>query len=313
MGTQIKHLLFIGVGATIALGAFWGARQFDASPPESSGKRPEALSVVDSKVIGSSAGDSVDAVAPISTSASGVDGSSKRAAAEKARIAPIIDWSKHPGNLESQIGKAFEIGDGAMAIDLANKLGECDWAERHLKVQGSRSGDVGSSVAAQAELVKFTQEQQRIFSNCQTVVEGVREARLRLLDLAMKKGIFGAAAESFDLGVRRPDVLKGVVADANGGDLKGLLYVSAFKPSLFGIDQNTQAVARYALQRAADDTAVGKKILPYLDMAESLSVPMGGETKAKFDHSGLSAEAKDQAQVIAGKLIGKVSSGKGLR
>jgi len=310
MSIKGRHLLLFGAMVVVSVGAFWGTREMATSPVESS-EKPSGVKfdLVNRQASSPLGNDSLEYAATPVVGVSAASIPKTFTAAEKARIAPVINWSKYPGTLDSQANRALETRDGAMAMDLANKLAECDIAERLQKNSISQTGDSEKSAGAKAEKLKQDQEIQRVISNCQTIVGGISEMRSRLLDLAMDKVVVGAAVDIFVSGVRRPDVLKVVVADATAGDVKSLIYVSAYKPSFFGIDVDTQTASRWALQLAANDVTVGKLVRPYLELAESLSVPLGGETKPKFDHSGLSSESKLQAQAIAAKLIDRVSAG----
>lgn len=196
-----------------------------------------------------------------------------------------------------------------MAINLADKLGECDMASRRL-ASGVPNQPVGGSIAVQAEGVKQIQEYQRIAAACQTISGDLQHLRLRLLDVARENGVVGAAVESFALGSRRPEVLEAAVSDATAGDIKSLTFVSMHKSATFWMSVDAQQVARYALILAAKDSTVGALVRPYLDMAESLSVPLGGESQPKFDYSGLGSASRDEGVAIANRVINRVKAPK---
>lgn len=311
MSTKRRRLLLWGSLVVVLIAAFGVDRHRGGQPADSS------VVVSMEKVDINTGGISTPKFSPVvETSASSIPAVSTSkdpqitAASEKARIAPVINWSKYPGTLDSQVNRALGARDGSMAMDLANKLLEC---EVELLSQGnpvSRSGEVEASLGAQAEKVKQAHKSQRIISNCQTISGGTKEMRSRLLDLALEMGEAGAAVEIFLSGVQRPEVLRALVSDASAGDLKSLIYVAAHKPSFFSVDSSTQGAARWALEIAANDATVGHLARPYFEIAESLSVPLGGEARSKFDFSGLSAESRAQGQLIASKLIEKVRARK---
>lgn len=242
---------------------------------------------------------------------SGSIAAQKEARSEPARIAPSIDWKKYPGTLNAQINQAMEKHDGEMAMDLANKLTECDIASRLQRNSLPQNGEREKDASALAERNKQQQQYQRIISDCQTIAGNLQEVKSRLLDVAVERNVVGAAAESFALGSRSAEVLRGVIADAVAGDVKSLMYVSASRASVFGIDADTQNVARYALSLAAADPTVGKVVHPYLGIAESLSVPLGGEAKPKFDFSTMNDELRARSQAIVSRLVNRAKNAGG--
>jgi hypothetical protein len=191
-------------------------------------------------------------------------------------------------------------------MDVAAKLWECKVATLMLDpAYSSPSEDPGIRAAT----VERTQKYQRINADCQTIVGDRDQGRLRVLDVAIEQKIAGAAVESFNQGVRRPDVLQSVVQDAQAGDIKSLTNIAYHKAETFDISADTQRASRYALEIASKDPVVGEMVRPYLRTAEIISVPVGGEAKPKFDDSNLSDEVRKEGKAIAERLISRIKRG----
>lgn len=217
-----------------------------------------------------------------------------------------LDWNKYPGTLDSQIHRVLDSHDGQLAMDVAAKLWECKVATLMLDpAYSSPSEDPGIRAAT----VERTQKYQRINADCQTIAGDRDQWRLRVLDVAIEQKIAGAAVESFNQGVRRPDVLQSVVQDAQAGDIKSLTNIAYHKAETFDISADTQRASRYALEIASKDPVVGEMVRPYLRTAEIISVPVGGEAKPKFDDSNLSDEVRKEGKAIAERLISRIKRG----
>lgn len=227
------------------------------------------------------------------------------------RISVAIDWARYPGSLQTQIQQAMQTRDGVMAADLARKLRECDFTARLMRPEGmQRQVDAGGGPAVVAVRDAQFQAYQRILANCQTVVGDPVQLQVALLDVAVAKGVVGAAVESFHLGRRRPDILESVARDAAAGHVSSLVPVTSNKPSLFGMSPDLQRSLRYAFELAANDPDVGALIRPYVGIAESLAVPLMGEPTSRFNHDGLTDEMRRQAQLTAQMVIERI---KGLK
>lgn len=223
-------------------------------------------------------------------------------------VAPVLNWQKYPGSLDSQVHKALDTRDGPMAMDLANKLMQCDLAAR---LQGSSSRQTSGpqlSVAAQAEWVKLKQEEQRLFSNCQSIAGGYEEIRSRLLELAFDQKVVGSGIELFAAGVRRADVLQGVAADAAAGDVKSLLFATAYQAQLFGLTADAQNALRYGFELASRDPQVGLSVRHFYDHAQALSGPLGGTAQSKFDSSSISESARADGAALAIRIVQRIKS-----
>jgi len=224
-------------------------------------------------------------------------------------IGRLIDWNKYPGTLDSQIHRALDNHDGEMALDVADKLHRCKIVSVLLNPSYSSQLPPPQDVVAQRAEVQRVLEYQRIDANCQTIVGDREQLRSRLLDVAIEKKVVGAAVESFYLGVRRPDVLQGVVQDAQVGDINSLTSVAYRKAADFEISADTQRAIRYALVVASNEPDVGKMVRPYLDIAETTAVALGGETSPKFDNSNLSDDVRNQGKAIAERIVSRIKRG----
>lgn len=229
------------------------------------------------------------------------------ASAGGPRVSVGIDWARYPGTLHTQIQQALQTNDGVMAADLARKLRECDVTARQMKPDFvQRQMATGDDPALSAIKSQLFQSYQRILANCQTVVGDPGQLQLALLDIAVAKGVSGAAVESFHLGQRRPEVLQSLVRDAVAGHVPSLVPVTSNKPSLLGISPDVQRSLRHAFEIAANDPDVGALIRPYVGMAETLAVPMMGEPVSRFNHNGLTDEMRRQAQLTAQQIVERV-------
>ncbi|MBB4846176.1 hypothetical protein HNP55_004730 [Paucibacter oligotrophus] len=228
------------------------------------------------------------------------------APAEEQQLNSFEKNEKYPGTLGDQVMKALDSRDGVMAMKMANELFRCDMATRMQARAGSLSteeAELQKSASFREARAESQRERQRTISNCQTVAGGIIEMRARLLLLATEQRVVGAAAKEFATGVRRPEVLKFMVEDAREGDLNTLASVAGHSAAFFGISSEAHNILRSALRIAAEDREVGQEVQLYLELAESLSVALGGEVKKKFDSTNLSAEDKEQARIIAEKII----------
>ncbi|MFG6415357.1 hypothetical protein ACG02S_15775 [Roseateles sp. DC23W] len=223
------------------------------------------------------------------------------------RISVPIDWALYPGTLQTQIQQALQKHDGVMAADLARKLRECDITARLMRPESiqrqvAAGGDPALSAVRDAEFQAY----HRILANCQTVVGDPVQLRSALLDVAVARGVIGAAVESFNLGQRRPEVLESLVRDAVAGHVFSLIPVTSNKPALFGMSLDQQRSLRLAFEIAANDPEVGALIRPYVGMAESLAGVFVGKLGYRFDHDGLTYEMRRQAQLTAQHIVERV-------
>jgi hypothetical protein len=218
------------------------------------------------------------------------------------RIARDVNWDKYPGTLDAQIQTALSDRSGEKSADLANKLQECDVAALMVSLPSTAQTQ---DVQLQAMHANQIQEYQRILARCQTVVGDRKQVRLKLLDVAVEQKVVGAAAESFGLGVRKAEVLQGVVSDATGGDLKSLYMVAANTLDSIGTTAERQQAIRYAMEVASQDPVVGKRVHRYLDMAESFSVYMYGD---KFNHTNISEDVRKEGLAISSRLVQKLKT-----
>ncbi len=224
-----------------------------------------------------------------------------------AKIKPRIDWQKYPGTLAEQIQRALEQANGVMAEDLAQKLFECETIQRSLAPENYQH-TLGAPINASDEIKKsVAQQYQRINSYCQTVAGDFTKLRLRLLDVAIKDNIIGAAEQSFHLGVRKPEVLQSILRDAKAGDLNSITLMSYQELKVLEIDEKTQATLRYALVLAAQNSAEKSRSKFNLDLAETTAAFLRGEKPHKFDYAGLDETARNQAKEIATQLTKKLN------
>lgn len=283
-------------------------RTFVGASPEPDAARQPAASAAD---LPSSA---VRATLPQSTASSPVvPEAAPRSAVDSVappggpRVSVVTDWARYPGSLQTQIQQALETRDGGMAANMARKLRECFLTARTMRPEAiarvvAAGGDSGVAAARDAHF----QTDQRIFANCQTVVGDPVQLQLALLDIAVAKGVVGAAAESFQLGQRRPEVLQSLVQDAAAGHVLSLIPVTTHKPALFGISPEQQRSLRLAFEMAANDPEVGALIRPYVRMAESLAGAFAGELGFRFNHDGLTDDMRRQAQLTAQQIVERV-------
>jgi len=241
-----------------------------------------------------------------STNSNG-DGNQKKISTTSG-IGRTVDWNKYPGTLDGQIHRALDNHDGEMAMDVADKLWECNVAAMLLNPSEPWQSP-SQDTTIQAARLERIQKYQRIDADCQTIAGDREQWRLRLLDVAIEKKVVGAAINSFNQGVRRPDVLQSVVRDAQAGDINSLTNMAYHKAADFEISADTQRAIRYALEVASNDPDVGKMVRPYLDIAETTSVPVGGETSAKFDNSNLSDEVRNEGKAIAEHIVSRINRG----
>jgi hypothetical protein len=210
------------------------------------------------------------------------------------------------GTLNDQVERALAAKDGAMAATLAAKLKDCEINLKILEVESAQGARPNMDPAVQAVRMERLQEYQRMNASCQTVPGDLSQTRLRLLGLAIKQGVVGAAIESFEAGSREPATLAQVVSDANSGDAKALATVAMYDTKVFGITRDEQNAARYALKIASADPAVGTRAVNYLKIAESYAAP-----NSNFDLSGISAASRTKGAESAERLkerLGKKAS-----
>ncbi|MBC3876493.1 hypothetical protein H8K38_01595 [Undibacterium sp. FT79W] len=235
--------------------------------------------------------------------------SKKQQQAPLPEVGRHLDWNKYPGTLDSQIHRALESHNGEMAMDVAEKLWECPFVARMLNSTDFPQQPPSQDVAVQAARLKRIQNDQRINADCQTIAGDPDQWRLRLLEVAIEKRVAGAAVESFNLGVRRPEVLQAVVQDAQVGDIASLVNVASHKTTDFDISPDKQRAIRYALVVASEDPDVGKMVGKYRRTAEVSSVSLGGEVKPKFDDANLSDDMRKEANAIAERLVSRIKRG----
>lgn len=192
-----------------------------------------------------------------------------------------LDWGKYQGTLQDQVDRAIGSRNGEMAIDLAAKLQECELNSRVLEVQSSTGGGQSAGAAVDTVRIERLKEYQRQLASCQTLGGTIQATRRRLLDVAVEQKIFGAAALVFATGDRNSAVARQVAQDAREGDLTSLFYVASNKASIFGIDENAQRAARYALKIASEDASVGARVRTYFEQAKILAGQLG-EQPANF-------------------------------
>lgn len=247
---------------------------------------------------------------PNQASAGGLANATVDNAQKKIPVNPLIgrvlDWNKYPGTLDSQIHRVLDSHNGEMALDVAAKLWKCKFVAGMLDSAYASQKSSSEDMAMQESRLRVIQNAQRENADCQTVAGDRDQWRLRVLDVAIEQKMAGAAIESFNQGVRRPEVIQRVVQDAQAGDIKSLTDVAYHKAATFEISADTQRTIRYALVLASQDQVVGKKVRPYLDIAEMTSVPVGGEAKPKFDDANLSDDMRKEANAIAERLVSRI-------
>jgi hypothetical protein len=224
-------------------------------------------------------------------------------------IGRSLDWNKYPGTLDSQIHRVLDSHNGEMALDVAAKLWNCKFVAGVLDSAYASQKSSSEDMARQESRLRVIQNTQRENADCQTVAGDRDQWRLRVLDVAIEQKMAGAAIESFNQGVRRPEVIQRVVQDAQAGDINSLTNVAYHKAATFDISADTQRAIRYALVLASQDPVVGKMVHPYLNIAETTSVPVGGEAKPKFDDANLSDDMRKEANAIAERLVSRIKRG----
>lgn len=229
------------------------------------------------------------------------DSNLKPAPAPSPRVGRSVDWHKYPGTLNDQALHALANQDGEMAADVAQLLADCKRITIQLKPKPIQKLAPESVLGLQKE-----------YANCQTIPGDLQPLRIRLLSLARDKNVVGVAIESFRLGITSPQVLMSVVHDAQAGEVASMVSVADSKPEEFGITADTQATLRYALELAAQDPEIGKLVSFYLDLAESTAFQLGNSKSAKFDHSGLSEAARNEARAIAERVVKRVKNSSSL-
>lgn len=246
---------------------------------------------------------------PLQTDRTEVVGAETPASSVKgARVAPAINWQKYQGSLGVQADSALTARNGAMAMDVANMLAECD-AAAQLQDEASRRAGEKMSAEVQAITLERANERQRLLSNCQTVVGGHQAMRSRLLELAMQEKVVGAAAEIYSEQLRRqqvkqrPEVLEAMVADAFAGDVKTLVFVAAQGATTFGLSYERQQVLRYGFELAAGDREVGKALVNYLATSNSLSAAL---TDSRFDTANLSETTRAEGRALATRILARL-------
>jgi len=284
-----------------------------AGAPAAPGPASASLSSSDAPLPGAQAA----SVQPLALPAPGADpapaaapGARREPQAHVSRpsVVPEVDWARYPGTLNTQVQQALQNRDGVMAADLARKLRECGIAAGQMQPDIiQRRGTATHDPAVLALMDEQLRTYQRVLANCQTVADW-RLAQLELLDVAVGQQVIGAAVESFHLGQRRPEVLQGVVRDAIAGDMSSLVPVTYHAPSTFGISKELQRSLRYAFEIAANDPEVATLVRRYVSIAESFSVPLGGEAQPHFNHEGLTDAQRAQAQVTARQLVQRVKA-----
>jgi len=311
MSKKISAAAAVAVVVVLCAGLIWtfaGTPSTPGAAPESLPRNAAPSSAPGVAVVGSSALPVPDAT-PARIGAAPVE-NGPAADSPSPQVVPTIDWARHPGTLNSQIQQALLGRDGVMAADLARKLRECGITAGQMKpdmIQRRSAPNLDPAVAAL--MTEQLKTDQRILANCQTVTDW-RLAQLELLDVAVGQQVIGAAVESFHLGQRKPEVLQSVVRDAMAGDVSSLVPVACHAASTFGISKELQRSLRYAFEIAANDPDVGTLVRRYVSIAESFSVPLGGEAQPRFNHEGLTDAQRAQAQATARLLVQRVKAPK---
>lgn len=215
---------------------------------------------------------------------------------------PHTDWQKYPGTLAEQIQRALDQANGEMAADLAQKLFECEHVKRSLAPENYQHIFATTKNIPDDIRKAVAQNYQRINSYCQTVTGDFQKLRQSLLDVAIKENVVGAALQSFYLGVRRPEVLQSILRDAQAGDLQTVNLVATAEPENLGIDSSRQAIFRYAMVLAAQESEPRSHVRLALSLAESAVASLRGEKTHQFDSHGLDESARNQAQAIAAQI-----------
>jgi hypothetical protein len=140
-------------------------------------------------------------------------------------------------------------------------------------------------------------------ADCQTIAGDRDQWRLRLLEVAIEKRVAGAAIESFNLGVRRPEVIQRV-QDAQVATLNRLPMWLTIKLQLlrYLLIRNVRSGMHWYSLRKTRLSEKGTNI----DIAETTSVPVGGEAKPKFDDANLSDDVRKEANAIAERLVSRI-------
>lgn len=219
-----------------------------------------------------------------------------------AKKSPHTDWQKYPGTLAEQIQRALDQANGEMAADLAQKLFECRAVRLSLAPENYQHIFATTKNVPDDVRKAMVQDYQRINSHCQTVTGDLQKLQQSLLDVAIKDKITGAAQQSFRLGVRRPEVVQSILHDARAGDLRSINLVATEEPENLGIDGTKQAIFRYAMTLAAQESEPRSSARFALRSAESTVAFLRGEKTHQFDSHGLDESARNEAQAIAAQI-----------
>jgi len=216
-----------------------------------------------------------------------------------------LNWERYPGTLNAQVEQALSSQNGEMAMDLAAKLQECALNARVMAVQGSTGGGASRGALLDGIRAESLREYQRQLSSCQTVAGDLEAVRNRLLEVAVEKNVFGAAALAFSSGVRGIGVVGQVAQDAYQGDLVSLFHLAAYRANMFGISENSQQAARFALKVGSEDPEVGQRIRPYLEQAQVLAMQYGGRPE-EFNFASMDMAAKKEGLRIGAILVARL-------
>lgn len=222
------------------------------------------------------------------------------------QIARSLDWNVGKGSLGDQVIEAMKSQNGEMAFDLALKIRHCGLLVATQAFESSRGANPQDDAAVVAVRQQRIQDENQLISRCQTISGDQAKIRLALIDIAVRKGVDGAAAESFGAGSRRSDVLGALVEDASRGNVPALYYVAANSAATIGVSEDRRDVFRYALKLASEDREVGGVVMRWYTAARLDARAFAQDSEAVFDFSRLSGESKVEAKLIAERLVARI-------
>lgn len=202
---------------------------------------------------------------PLKPSVPGLSITPEDAPAKDAALPVIMSGSKvatgssrFPRGLGAAAEEALQKGDAKDSFELANYLRQC--------------ANVDVTLSAARDLLQETQDASRreqyvarvdsltsVQRSCQSIAGDVRELRQRLLEIAAKGGVVGAAAEYFVLasGGGHPVVNSEIVGqlrnDVDAGDLYSLGVIAGTAARLSAVSVNERLVYVNALSLLAGD------------------------------------------------------------
>ncbi len=290
-----------GVILAILLLVAWYATQPTPASIQSTISNQAAVSITP---VGTSASAAVSAPATVSqtvnTAALLPNTSDSTASKAKYQLKRQLDLTTYPGSLFDNISRALDHQDGELAADMANLLSYCE------TIADALSANPKIKITGESSLISaLLLSARRDYAQCQTVPGDQQLMRKHLLKLAYDKKVPGAALELLTADYAEPQLAASVINDALAGDFSSLRTIAVNNRNDLPVDADTLATLRYAFELAAHDPEIGDLIRPELLSAEKLAHLLGKINTEKFDHRGLSDASKQQASLIAARILAR--------